>query len=76
MNNQYVFLTTTYDDKDKIFGLKKDVKEVCKKCVDRDFCSDIKDGCGCLMAYCEICWAHKPIFYGNDLKEFPKCTKT
>jgi len=65
---KYVYLTNTYDDQDKIFALKKDVEEICRKCVDYDFCSDIEDGCGCLTTYCEICWAHKPIFYGSELK--------
>jgi len=68
---KYVYLTNTYDDKDKIFALKKDVKEICKKCSVGDG-ADIEDGCGCLIAYAQICYQCKPIFYGSDLKESPK----
>jgi len=71
MNKHYVFLTTTYDDEDKIFALKKDVEEICKKCSDCDG-RDIEDGCGCLTAFMEICYRNKSIFYGSDLKEFPE----
>jgi len=64
---KYAYLTNTYDDKDKIYALKKDVKEICKKCSVCDG-ADIKDGCGCLIAYTEICYRNKPIFYGSELK--------
>ena len=64
---KYVYLTNTYDDGDKIYALKKDVEEICRKC---SACNgvDIEDGCGCLIAYTEICYRNKPIFYGSDLK--------
>jgi len=69
--NQYVFLTMTYDDKEKIYALRKDVEEVCKSCSVCDG-EDIEDGCGCLTAFVLICNSDRPIFYESDLRKIKK----
>lgn len=68
---KYVFLTETYDDKDKIYCLKDDAFAICLNCSCFDSCkgADLEDGCGCLIAFLEICYRERPIFYGSDLKE-------
>lgn len=67
---EYVFLTKTFDNQDKILALKSDIKKICKACETWKTCkgADIEDGCGCLIAFCEICYLDKPIFYESDLK--------
>jgi hypothetical protein len=64
------YLTDTLDG-EKIFGFKKDLKEICRKCPSSAGCFDLEDGCGCLTAFCELCWRSKQLVYESDLKEDP-----
>ena len=73
--SKYIFLTNTYDDKDKIYCLKEDTFAVCLSCSCFDSCkgADLKDDCGCLIAYIEICRRNRPLFYkGNLIQEMPE----
>jgi len=66
--SEHIFLTTTADSEDKIYAKREDVAEICQTCPGCNG-EDLEDGCGCILAYTEICYKGKPIFYGSNLKE-------
>jgi hypothetical protein len=74
--SKYIFLTTTYDG-DGIYCLEQDAENTCKACECFKEChgADLKNGCGCLLAFSTICFQLKPIFYGKGLIAKGEMTK-
>ncbi|MBT9166743.1 MAG: hypothetical protein DDT19_00067 [Syntrophomonadaceae bacterium] len=68
MSSRLVFLTYTYPDEDgqreKIFGLKKDIQKICQKC--QYFVGCDWENEDCIDKFCKICWQDKEIIYESE----------